>query len=151
MTLQTLLNDHAQEIFNEAYETMRRAPLKSYAQAGAAQTQQRLLSLYELVRRCVEEKKLTPIISHAELVAQARFESGFDLWEVQTAFNVLEETIWRHILKKLSPKEFPEAFALVSTVLGAGKDALACTYVSLAAQNKVPSLNVTSLFAGTEG
>lgn len=150
MTLQNLLQEHAQDIFSQAYANLGRAPLKNYAHAGAKQTQQRLLTLYELVRGCVAEKKLAPIIAHAETIARERFESGFELWEVQTAFNVLEEAIWQRVLQELPPQQYAEALGLVSTVLGAGKDALACTYVSLAAQNKMPALNLPSLFSGTE-
>ena len=39
----------------------------------------------------------------------------------------------------------------VGTVLGAGKDALARKYVSLATQTRTPSLNLQALFSGTEG
>jgi hypothetical protein len=79
------------------------------------------------------------------------FESGFDLWEVQTAFNVLEETIWRCILNEMQPEEYAEALGLVSTVLGTGKDTLARTYVTLASKTKTPFFNVQHLFNGTEG
>jgi hypothetical protein len=70
---------------------------------------------------------------------------------VQTAYNVLEEAIWLRILKDLQPAQYAEALGLVSTVLGAGKDALARTYVSLASKAKAPSLNLQSLFAGSGG
>lgn len=88
---------------------------------------------------------------HAKTIAAERFEAGFDLWEVQTAFNVLEETIWRRILQELPLTEFAEALSLASTVLGAGKDTLARTYVTLASKTHAPTLNIQSLFAGTEG
>jgi hypothetical protein len=60
--------------------------------------------------------------------------------------NVLEETLWRRILKKLPPDEFARALGLVSTVFGAGKDALARRYVSLASKAKAPSLDLQKLF-----
>jgi hypothetical protein len=110
-----------------------------------------LKALYALSARAVKEKNLGPMIAHAETIARERFEAGFDLSEVQTAFNVLEEAIWMHILKNLPPDELAEALGLVSTVLGAGKDMLARTYVTLASKTKAPSLNLHSLFGGTEG
>ena len=91
------------------------------------------------------------MIAHAETIARERFEAGFDLSEVQTAFNVLEEAIWVRVLKNLPPNELAEALGLISTVLGGGKDALARSYVTLASKTKSPSLNLQSLFAGTEG
>ena len=50
----------------------------------------------------------------------------------------------------MEPSQYPEAFGLVSTVLGAGKQALATTYVALVSQNQdVHSLDLTALFKGT--
>jgi hypothetical protein len=42
-----------------------------------------------------------------------------------------------------------QALGLVGTVLGAGKDSLARTYVTLATQTRAPSLDLRALFAGT--
>jgi hypothetical protein len=69
---------------------------------------------------------------------------------VQTAFNVLEEVLWLRILKQFPPAEQGEALGLVGTVLGAGKDALARKYVSMATRTRTPSLNLQALFSGTE-
>ena len=79
---------------------------------------------------------------------EKRYTAGFDLWEVQTAFNVLEEAIWVRVFKSVPPDALAEALGLVSTVLGAGKDTLARKYVSLASKTKAPSLNLQSLFSG---
>ncbi|MEK6755835.1 MAG: hypothetical protein AABZ02_06765 [Bacteroidota bacterium] len=108
-------------------------------------------ALYVLTVRGVKERNLGPMIAHAETIARERFASGFDLSEVQTAFNVLEEAIWKRIMKSLPASEYGEALGLVSTVLGAGKDTLARTYCTLASKTKTRSLNLHSLFSGTEG
>ncbi len=151
MNLNQLLKERADDILVAAYAAMARAHLPNYETTGIASTQQRVKALYELTQRCVAEKNFTPMRIHAQTIATERFESGFDLWEVQTAFNVLEEAIWRRILQELPPTEFAEALSLVSTVLGAGKDTLARTYVTLASKTHAPTLNIQSLFAGTEG
>ncbi|NIR49050.1 hypothetical protein GWO43_11415 [candidate division KSB1 bacterium] len=151
MDLIQLLEDNYQVIIDEASNSLARAHLKHYEQAGAEQTQDRLKSLFELTVRSVKKKNLAPMISFSEQLAWERFNAGFDLYEVQTAFNVLEETIWKRILKELPSAAFAEAFGLVSTVLGAGKDALARTYVSLASESKTPTLDLTELFEGAEG
>ena len=129
---------------------MSRARLLSYEKAGAAQTQDRLQKLYELVCYSVETRKLTRIRRYAEGIARERSESGFDLLEVQTAFNVLEEAIWLRLLQEMQPPDLAEALSVVSSVLGAGKDTLARTYVSLASQHKASTVDVQSLFNGTE-
>ncbi len=108
------------------------------------------MALYVLTTRAVQERNIGPMIAHANTVAQERFKQGFDLSEVQTAFNVLEEVLWRSIIKELAPTEQAHALGLVGTVLGAGKDALAREYVSLASKTRAPSLNLQSLFAGTD-
>jgi hypothetical protein len=151
MDLMKLLQDSADEILRGAEAAMERTHLKGYEKAGGEQTHQRLKALYVLTVRGVKERNVGPMIAHAETIAHERFASGFDLSEVQTAFNVLEEAIWRRILKGLAPIDYGEALGLVSTVLGAGKDALARMYVSLASKTKSPSLQLRHLFAGTEG
>lgn len=151
MELQQLLRDHGETILQNAFHAMERSHLKSYEQVGMDRAKQRLRDLYILTMRAVDDRKLGPIIAHAEAIAQERYAQGFDLWEIQTAFNVLEEAIWNRIIKELPPTSYAEGLGLVSTVLGAGKDALARAYVSLASKTKAPTLNLQSMFSGSAG
>lgn len=151
MTLNELLSERSAEILEEAAGAMQRSHLKHYEQAGAERTHQRLKALYVLTARGVKERNLGPMIAHADSVARERFEAGFDLWEVQTAFNVLEEALWTRILKDLPPTDYAEALGLISTVLGTGKDTLARRYVSLASKTKSSSLDLHALFSGLQG
>lgn len=146
-----LLQSHQNEILTIAFESVKRSQLKNYEKAGDEHTHQRLKALFVLTVRAIKERNLGPMIAHAETIAHERFSAGFDLSEVQTAFNVLEEAIWMDILRHLPPADFAEALGLVSTVLGAGKDSLARRYVSLASKTKSTSLNLQSIFSGTEG
>lgn len=149
MTLTELMEHERDDILAEAFAALSRSKVRGYQQAGPEQTQKRLQAVIDLTIRGVKERTLGPMVAHAESIARDRFESGFDLWEVQTALNVLEEALWTRILTKLPPGEQAQALGLTSTVLGAGKDALARTYVSLASRSKAPSLDLRSLFAGT--
>jgi hypothetical protein len=151
MDIVNLLHDSSDEILTAASEAVERTHLKNYERAGRDQTHQRLKALYVLTSRAVKERNLGPMIAYAETIARERFAAGFDLAEVQTAFNVLEEAIWTRIVKSLPPAEYGEALGLVSTVLGAGKDSLARTYVTLASKSRAGSLNLQPLFSGTEG
>lgn len=148
MDLNHLLSDRSAKILEDAQQAIARSHLRSYEKVGGAQTHERLKALFVLTARGVKEKNLGPMIAHAEEIARERYAAGFDLWEVQTAFNVLEEAIWLVILKEMKPDELAVALGLVSTVLGAGKDALARSYVSLASKTKAPSLNLQSMFSG---
>jgi hypothetical protein len=151
MDLHSLLHDRSAEILADAEEALKRARLHSYESSGMENTHQRLKALFVLTARAAKERNLGPMIAHADAIAHERFEAGYDLWEVQTAFNVLEEAIWVRVLKDLPPAGYAEALGLVSTVLGVGKDTLARRYVSLASKTRVPTLNLQSLFTGTVG
>jgi hypothetical protein len=83
---------------------------------------------------------------YAAKIAKERFDSGFDLHEVHTAFNALEEELWNRVTKNIAPENLGEALGLISTVLGAGKEELALSYVNLASKTKTPTLNLTELF-----
>lgn len=148
MNLQQLLHDRETLIITEATESLARSQLNHYTAAGAAWNRQRLQALYDLVQTSIADRNLIPLVEYMDRVAHERFEAGFGIHEVQTAVNVLEESIWRQISQAISPDELAAAFGLVSTVLGAAKDALARAYVSLASRSKVPSLDLNALFEG---
>lgn len=150
MDLVQLLERQGEEIVGEAAEGLRRARLRHYEASGEEENRQRVGRLFALTLESVRSKDLTPMLEHARGVARDRFRDGFDLQEVQAAFNALEEVIWRRITAGLEPPDYPEAFGLASTVLGAGKQALAVAYVSLASQKgSVRSLDLSALFRGT--
>jgi hypothetical protein len=79
-------------------------------------------------------------------IAKERFDAGFDLHEVHTAFNALEEEIWNRVTKNISAENLGEALGLISTVLGAVKEELALSYVTLASKTRTQPLNLSELF-----
>ncbi len=138
------------EVILEAAEgALGRMHAHHYETAGAEEVRQRLSVLLDQLIDGLAARDLAPIIVYAERVAEDRFTAGYDLSEVQIAFNALEEATWTRVLQGLDSSEFAEALGLISTVLGAGKDALARKYVSLAANTHAPSLDLRALFAGT--
>jgi hypothetical protein len=151
MNLHELLRQQTLEILSDAEAAVECSRLQHYEAAGKQEVSRRLRALLDLTIESIERRDVGPMISHAQNIALERFNAGFDLTEVQTAFNVLEESIWKRILKYLAPTDFAEALGLVSTALGQGKDALAREYVALASKSKAPSLNLQSLFSGTAG
>lgn len=144
-----LLEESSEKILAEANGALRRRRLKHYEEAGTKQREESLGKLYALVCQSVKHKNLEPLIDYAERIAQEKFTAGFDLYEVQTTFNVLEEAVWKQIIQVLPTSELAEALGLITTALGAGKDALARTYVSLASKARAPSLDLSELFKGT--
>jgi hypothetical protein len=150
MNLVDLLQRSKASIVADALQRLTRARLPHYAASAATQNEQRLATLYDLVHHCVSSRRLAPIVEHAGAVARERFEAGFGLDEVHTAFNVLEEVIWQTVTAQMPPSRYAEALGLTSTVLGAGKQALAVEYVALASHGReMRTLDVTALFQGT--
>jgi hypothetical protein len=148
MDVLRLLREQTEQIIDEAIRAVSRSHLSHYEAGGQDEVRLRLLALFSIVLQCLEQRSALAMTQHAERIAEERFSSGFELYEVQTAFNVLEEAIWKRILSGMEPSKFAEAIGLTSTILGIGKDALARRYVSLAAKAKVTSLDLKSLFAG---
>jgi hypothetical protein len=150
MDLIKLLESNTEKIITDAYNSICKDKLKGYSKSGQEKTKTKLSDLFKKVLQCVKKKELIPMLNYTEKIAKERFASGYDLFEVQTAINSLEVAIWSIIFKEVKPEKLAEYLGLISTVLGAGKDHLARTYVSLATKSKAPSLNLQNLFSGSE-
>ena len=122
-----------------------------YDAAGPDETQRRLEALYDQLLAAFSSRDLSGIVGYARRLAAERFSSGYDLAEVQGAFNALEEAAWSRLCADLRPEQLELSLGLVSTVLGAAKDALAREYVALASRTHVPSLDMSALFTGDAG
>lgn len=150
MDLLQLLKQSRATIIADALQGLSRATLPHYTASRPEQNRERLTTLFDLTQECVDTRTLVPIVAYARDLARDRYDGGFGFQEVHAAFNVLEEVIWRTITAELEPPRYPEAFGLASTVLGAGKQALALEWVSLAGHNKaVQTLDLSALFKGT--
>lgn len=149
MDVAGVFRDGEETILEEACATLGRSHVTHYEAAGDAFTRQGLRDLFRLVVDAIKDRDLAEMSVFAEQVARRRFDQGFDIAEVQAAFNALEEAMWRHLVDAAPPEELAEAVGLLGTVLGYGKDTLARTYVSLASSRHVPSLDLSALFAGT--
>ena len=146
-----LLSRDRDRIVRDAETALERTHSRHYESAGPDALHERLESLYDHLLQALESRDLGSIVSYAERIAEERFDAGYDLAEVQVAFNALEEATWSRVFTELEPSSYAEALGLVSTILGAAKDALARRYVSLATDTHTPSLDLQALFAGTEG
>lgn len=150
MSVDVVLNNAASEIVDEAYETLHPQAHPHYAALGEQLTRQYLADLFHQVVEGVVHREAVHLVQHAERIAEERFHSGFDLTEVQAAFNALEQAMWRRIAAAEHGPELLASVGRLSAILGAGKDALARTYVRLAASRHAPHVDVQALYAGTE-
>ncbi len=150
MDLIKLLEANSEKIIADACKAVQNDKLKGYSKVGQERTKTKLNNLLKKVIQCVKKKELLPMLDYTEKIATERYGSGYDLFEVQTAINALEVGIWNVIFKEVKADKLKENLGLVSTILGAGKDHLARTYVFLATKTKAPSLNLQNLFSGSE-
>ena len=150
MQVAEVLEKDRTAIVDAAEAALSRMQLRHYENVAEAEVRHRLEVLYDHLVDAIERRDLVPMIEYVQDLAEERFGSGYGLYEVQVAFNVLEESTWARLVADVEPSELAEALGLVGTVLGCGKDALACRYVSLAARTHTPSLDLRKLFTGIE-
>lgn len=136
MNLYEFLESERESTVDRAATELSETPLRSYRKSEDSTNRERLAQLFDVTVESIHRKNLIPMMEFSEKIAEERYHQQFDLQEVQTAFNVLEEVIWGKIGEKLNPQEFPKAFGLVSTVMGFGKESIATTYLSLVTQKK---------------
>jgi hypothetical protein len=138
-------------IVREAEGALTRLHERHYESVAASEVEKRLEMLFDQLVDAVSKRDLSSIVAYARTVARERFDTGYDLSEVQAAFNVLEAATWTRMIADLEADDLAEGLGLVSTVFGAAKDALGREYVSLATRTRAPSLDLTALFEGTDG
>lgn len=151
MNLLQLLENNKDELILEANGALTCKALKSYKKSGKEINKTRLKSLYESILESVEKNNLLIVIQYAEKIANERFKSGYEIYEVQSAFNALEEVIWQKIVQNMESTNVAEALRYISTVLGAGKESLANSYVKFARNAKASAIDHSALFEGTDG
>ncbi len=149
MNILECLHQNQTEIIRTAFDSLLRSNLKHYSTASANANWERIEKLFDLTFSCIKEKSLVELIEYSEKIATERYNAGYDLHEVHAAYNVLEEAIWGIIINNLDPKDYGQALGLASTVLGAGKETLALTYISLTGKKRPESLDLSELFKGS--
>lgn len=142
---------HRGVVVDAALEALGRRRVPHYASAGEDAERRRLERLYDGLVDAAETHDVGKLLVYVRRLADERYRTGYDLGEIQTAFNVLEEAIWSVVLTDLTPTRYAEALGTVSTLVGMAKDALARRYVELATQTRAPALDLEALFSGTEG
>jgi hypothetical protein len=110
----------------------------------------KLERLFDRIEDAIERSDVRDLIGYVRTLAGERFATGFQLGEVQMAFNCLEQAIWRSMAAAMEPADVGAALAIVTSVFGAAKDALARAYVVDASRSGAPALDLARISAGTE-
>jgi hypothetical protein len=143
-----LLNDRGAELVAEAADLLKRCHLTHYEAEGDQVGRSRLERLFVLLEEGVQSGSAFATVAYARELARERFYGGFDLSEVQTAVNALEEVVWKAVMRDVHPDQVGDALARVSTILGMAKDALAREYASLAGETGSRAVDCRVLFRG---
>lgn len=132
-----LLREKADDLVSGAVEELHRAHLEHYEAEGLETAGERLTELLNRTLRCLETGRADSIVDWATRVSRERFDGGYDLFEVQTAINVLEEALWRRVMSSVGPNDLAHALGMANSILGMAKDKLAREYVSLSLRGGV--------------
>ena len=130
--ISAMLADARDRVVGEALATLNERDQAGRVASSPAERHQDMEHLFELIQRCVHEGHCEPIIGPSQQMAADHFAAGIEIAEIQVAFTVLEDVLWRYLADALSGDQRLETLRLVNVILGAGRDALARTYVSLA-------------------
>lgn len=148
MELSELFRSWEDDLVNEAVTELRHARLQHYIADGEEITRERVARFIERAMECFASRRAQPMVEHAEHIARERFAAGYDLFEVQTAINVIEEALWKRILSSVEPTELAHALGMVNAIFGMSKDVLARTYVSLATNEETPHRELEEILDG---
>jgi methylmalonyl-CoA decarboxylase len=123
-------------VIDEAVAALAQRDQARHQSAGPDDRRRDVRQLFGLVLRCVRAGRAGPIVKPCEQIAAHCYAAGIDLSEGQGAFNVLAEVAWPHLAGALAGDQLVEALGLLSAIVGAGKDAMARTYVALATRDR---------------
>jgi len=108
-------------VVGEALATLNERDQAGGLASSPAERRQDMEHLFELIQRCVHEGHCEPIIGPSQQMAADHFAAGIEIAEVQTAFTVLEDVLWRHLADAVSGDQRLDTLRLVNVILGAGR------------------------------
>lgn len=146
--LSELFRSWEDDLVNEAVTELGHARLQHYIADGDEVTRERVTKFIEKAMECFGSRRAEPMVEHAEQIARERHAAGYDLFEVQTAINVIEEALWKRVLSSVEPDELAHALGMVNAIFGMSKDVLARTYVSLATNTEAPHQELDEILDG---
>lgn len=139
--LVSLMANKKSEIIRSSVELLVKSKIKHYQNETQAELNQRITTLFDRFSLCVEKRNLNLIQEYATSLAQLRFNSGYELAEVQAAINALKESLWNFLVLEVDKENFVETAGLLNTTLGRLKDLVGQEYVRLASKTKSASID----------
>jgi negative regulator of replication initiation len=135
-TLESILRDLRDALVERALHELHEARLFHY-ERDREQTYARMAQLFDAALRCIAEGAADAVVEHADRIARERFEGGYDLGEVQTSINIMEEVLIARVVASEPPDRVAGSLCVINTIFSMTKDTLARAYVSLAGKQRV--------------
>jgi hypothetical protein len=131
MTLLELCYNKPDLILLDSTNCLVRAQLQHYKHLTPEKLRFRLLRLFQALVKSIEVNSCDEMDNFMEKVSDERYESGYELHEVQTAINIMEECLWKKISEFVFADQQIAAMKQVTCILSRAKDALANEYALL--------------------
>lgn len=134
MPLAKLLKRWSDDLAHRSSLELHDARLVHYEGVDREENRRRLMAWLERASESLEAGRADLVVEHARRIAVERFEAGYELAEVQTSINIVEETLNKRILGTMRPEDATRALCMANALFSIVKDVLAQTYVSQAMQ-----------------
>ena len=128
MTLLELCYYKRDQILQDSVNTLEKALLKHYKLLTTEQIKFKMLNLFHMLVKSIEINSSNEMMEYIEKVSDIRHESGYELQEVQTAINILEECMWENINKFVDEDLQISGIKQVTRLLSKAKEELADEY-----------------------
>ena len=128
MTLLEMLYYKTDLILLDTTDGLVKAHLTHYKNLQPELIRFRLMKLFNALVKSIEKNSCEEIKEFMDKITGERYELGFELYEVQTAINILEESLWKNIQKYIDDDKQIAAMKQVTDILTKAKEKLAEEY-----------------------
>ncbi len=147
--ISAVLADARDRVIGEALAALNERDQAGCLASSPAERRQDMEHLFELIQRCVHEGHCEPIIGPSQQMAADHFAAGIEIAEVQAAFTVLEDVLWRHLADAVSGDDQRlETLRLVNVILGS-RPGRAGPDLRVAGQSRRPAAGAAGARAGS--
>lgn len=145
MNLSDVIRPNLDNIVVAAAAVVDAAGLPHYMSLDPQGVKLRLRELAEAMLKSVETGEPVHFASHAQSIAHDRFLAGVHIEELLTTFNALETALWENVVKVAPTEDVVADLGLIGSIIGAGKDQVASSYVEMATQRHTHGLDMSHL------
>ncbi|WP_242342678.1 RsbRD N-terminal domain-containing protein [Anaeromyxobacter terrae] len=148
MNVEDLLITYEPAIVEEAAHATEE--IARYGRDGTLATRRRIEELYHRLTDAIRARDVSELLAYVRQIARERSEAGFELSDVQAAFDALEDAIWHGAVAELPAYDLPFGHGLVCTALAHGKETLRHAFDPAAPHVPAPFPDLTPLYRGTQ-